>query len=312
MVQHPKTFSTHRDVVVTSVIFTHYHLKVNLRLLRSTGCVARILVLLERGHRIDASLMSAINDTGAELLFSDINVFARRADQHPHTCMNALNSMVRYEWLYPWLSEHVSEIDRVILYDGLDTFFQADPFRPLVAVHGMLLSDEELLLEQIDHRIFGGRSWIKRCFHDRPSREIAQVERGIGLCCGVIGGPATVFLKFMNFIMTGPYWGSCFVDQAIINYFFHNGTFRDSAIPITIRSHETILHTTFYGWVKIPAPDSPDMFDMAFNQREAPAIVHGCKIGVCMENFYRRCGYPKVEIPNKRKQWRPGRPFRRS
>jgi hypothetical protein len=80
MVQHPETFSTHPDVAVTSMIFTHDHLKANLRLLRSTGCVARILVPLERGHRIDASFMSVINDTGAELPFGDIDVFARRVD----------------------------------------------------------------------------------------------------------------------------------------------------------------------------------------------------------------------------------------
>jgi hypothetical protein len=45
------------------------------------------------------------------LLFGDINVFARRVDRHPHIFMNAHNSMVRYEWLYPWLSEHVFDVD---------------------------------------------------------------------------------------------------------------------------------------------------------------------------------------------------------
>jgi hypothetical protein len=38
----------------------------------------------------------------------------------------------------------------------LDAFFQAGPFRPLVAVRGMLLSDEGLLLEQIDGGMFRG------------------------------------------------------------------------------------------------------------------------------------------------------------
>jgi hypothetical protein len=69
MVQAPTVFSTSRDIVVASVIFRHPHLKVNLRHLRSTGCQARILILLENGHPLDADFPAVINETVAELIF---------------------------------------------------------------------------------------------------------------------------------------------------------------------------------------------------------------------------------------------------
>lgn len=274
-------------------------MKVNLRLLRSTGCLARIIVLLEDGHPLDTDFLLAVHETGAELVWRDPSVFIRRKVLHPvgwGARMNALVSMVRHEWFRPWLEDHIQEIDRIFIYDASDTFFQADPFREMKGVKGILLHDEGKLLHYLHRAQCGGHCWVRSCFRDRPESEMERVLMGMSVCCGTIAGDALMYLTFLRFIMSSRYWDSCFVDQAIVNYFIYNGTFRTAGILITVKSHASVLHITEgYGFVSVYPPHDTDVFDMAFHTNETPAVVHWCKMGRCARNFYRRCGFGQIE-----------------
>jgi hypothetical protein len=117
MVQPRSAHSTRRDVAVATVLFRHVHLKVNLRLLRSTGCLARILILAEEGHPIDREFRTVIGITGAELIYNSPEVFEKRLRLHQWSRMNFLISMVRHEWFRSWLENHLAELDRVFVYE---------------------------------------------------------------------------------------------------------------------------------------------------------------------------------------------------
>jgi hypothetical protein len=43
---------------------------------------------------------------------------------YPHSHMNTLIIMMRHEWFRPRLEDHVTEVDRVFVYDPSDTFFR--------------------------------------------------------------------------------------------------------------------------------------------------------------------------------------------
>jgi hypothetical protein len=299
MIQPVAAFSTSRDVVVTAVLFKHRHMKVNLRLLRSTGCLARIIILLEPNHSIDDEFFSVIHETGAEIVLSDLAVYTRRKGLHPlgwGARMNALVSMVRHEWFRPWLEEHLQEIDRIFVYDASDTFFQADPFRELADVTGLLLHDEGNSLLRLGQKECGGQCWLRSCFRDRPIAEMEHVLQGVSICCGTIAGDAVTYLAFLRFLMASRYWNSCFVDQAIVNYFLYNGTFQQAGIRTTVKSHASVLHITEgYRFVPVYGSQKSDIFDMALRANETPAVVHWCKMGRCARNFYRRCGFDQLE-----------------
>jgi hypothetical protein len=80
-------------------------------------------------------------------------------------------SMMRHEWFRPWLEAHLTEVDRVFVSDASDTFFQADPFREFANTTGLLVHDE-LVSVAVLERLRHGHSWERRCFADRPTKEM--------------------------------------------------------------------------------------------------------------------------------------------
>jgi hypothetical protein len=264
-------------------------------MLRSTGCAARILILLEEGHVIDAEFGKVIKETGAEVVFNNLQVFLHRKALHPRPGMNLVVSMLRHEWFRPWLESHIAELDRIFVYDASDTFFQADPFREFANSRGLLLHDEGIMLKTWENRMFHGKSWVRECFNDRPPDELDRVLTNMGLCCGSIAAKATTYLKMLHLMMHSHYWSKCFVDQAIFDYFVYNGTFQSAGIPVTLKSSESVLHITFYKWVPVYSAINRTIFDLSADGKTLPAVVHGCKRGLCAENYYRRCGFSSVE-----------------
>jgi hypothetical protein len=242
--------------------------------------------------------------TGAELIYNDLEVFEKRLRLHRRSAMNCLVSMVRHEWFRPWLEDYVDDVDRVFVYDASDTFFQADPFRELVNIDGLLVHDEKMWLKEWERRVLPQNPWISRCFDDRPREEINRVlKAGKGLCCGCIAAEARIYLRFLQVMMDNDHWEKCFVDQAIVDYFLYNGTFRAANLPVTVKSKESILHLTFYSWVPIYNGINQTIFDLSADGTTFPAVVHGCKAGNCARAYYKRCGFNSVE----RYVWRPPR-----
>jgi hypothetical protein len=74
-------------------------------------------------------------------------------------------------------------------------------------------------------------------------------------------------------------------DQAIVTYFVYDGTFRSGEIHVIVGSHNHGLHMTFYKWIPVYDRSARDVFDIAMDLGESPAVVHGCKMGICVENF---------------------------
>jgi hypothetical protein len=254
------------------------------------------LIFLERGHHIDLEFHSVILRTGAEVIYNDAAVFWHRAELHPESGMNCRVSMLRHEWFRPWLEAHLDEVDRVFVYDASDTFFQADPFREMRNITGLLVHYEDITLSEWDKRMFNGNSWVKRCFNDRPKKEVNRViNAGKGLCCGCIGAEARTYLRFLQIMMDNHYWTKCFVDQAIVDYFWYNQTFLAAGLPVIVKSSESILHLTFSKWVPAYNGMNMSVFDLSADGRTLPAVVHGCKYGRCAYEYYKRCGFMSVE-----------------
>jgi hypothetical protein len=234
--------------------------------------------------------------TAVELIYNDPEVFEHRLRLHKWSQMNCLVSMVRHEWFRPWLEAHVADIDRVFVYDASDTFFQADPFRELANIEGLLVHDEKLSMSEWDRGMFRGHSWVRVCFDDRPEDEVNRViDTGTSLCCGCIGADARMYLRFLRIIMDNHYWQKCFVDQAIVDYFVYNSTFLTARLPVTVKSKESILHLTFYGWIPVYNGSNTRIFDLSADGTTFPAVVHGCKAGPCAKTYYERCRFNSVE-----------------
>jgi hypothetical protein len=271
----PLSYSTRRDAVVTVAIEKEIRMDVNLMSIRSAGCRARIIVMVDKGHRFRGRVRRVIQWTGTEIFR-----FAWNRSYYRHTDLG------RSIWLYEWLQSHRREVDRIFWFDAFDVFFQSDPFKSLVSPGKMTFISEGIPLARSPRNMK-----LKRNCYGREGA--LAVRDGLVLCFGTIGGDIESYLKFLRFMVGNrTQWFGCNLDQPQLNYYLHTGAIERAGIKYEIQGcGGTVLSMSFcprgrnyfdHGGRKF--------FDMTNNGTATSAVVHHYKVnrGV-VKNYKRRC-----------------------
>jgi hypothetical protein len=122
--------------------------------------------------------------------------------------------MLRYEAELSYLRSHQGSIDRVLHSDGLDVFFQGDPFAGHVSEPLLTFVVEPHCIRPCGWN-FG---WILKCYGERSAYELAH--RFI-VCCGSIGGPADEYAKLIGLMIAQAQWHTCWAAsmyQPVLNW----------------------------------------------------------------------------------------------
>jgi hypothetical protein len=272
------SYSSRRDIAVTCAIRKHPYLGVNLMSIRSCGCRARIIVLVEYGHTFDEYFDRIVDFTNAE-----VYSFVWNQTYYRHT------DLARMIWLYDWLYEHRKEIDRVFWFDAFDVFFQSDPFKTLVAPGKMTFISEGVRIEKSRTNY----NWIRQCYGKKGAE---SVKNGWVLCFGTVGGHIDAYLKFLYF-MTGnrTRWFGCGLDQPQLNYYVHNGEVSKAGIEYQVQHcNGTVLSMSFCNRHKVHwTYEGRDFFDMSDSTTDVTAaVVHHYKhFSDVTRTYHQRCHY---------------------
>jgi hypothetical protein len=197
--------STRRDVVLASAFSTPDSAEFFVRTLRSTGCRARIVLFLSSspGH-----LLRFFRACGVE------PVVVRRI----HPTLAAAPRLARYYFYQQWLSQHRSEVDRVLHADALDVVFQSDPF-----FDGFGHSKLYIIVEPVTIR---ESHWtlqsVLQCYKD-----VSFADEALSTA-SVLGGGVRPFMEYLNGLLGGEQWRACFghsLDVAHHNFMLYSGRF---------------------------------------------------------------------------------------
>jgi hypothetical protein len=188
---------------------------VTLLSIRSSGCLARVVVATETTHVFDPHYDRVIRLTLTEVY------------RHERVEGARSNDMLRHHWIFDYLTEHVNELDHVFMMDAFDCFFHRDPFEELNWNDTMAFVDEGWLLDNSGPN--GG--WITECFGASVLSTIGHFDT---LCSGTIYGSARRFLEFEKVFLAGDLWEHCAVDQAMLNYLVYSGKLQAAGIPYMI------------------------------------------------------------------------------
>jgi hypothetical protein len=207
-------FSTNRDLLFTLAVLKDVWYDITLLSIRTCGCRARIVLVTNPTKTFEPHFERIIKMTGTEIWRREIVTGTVSTD------------MYRQWWICGFLEEHVSEFDRVFMFDAFDCFFHRDPFE-LLRYETMAFAQEGWLIK--DAGLNGG--WIESCFNRSVLMSIANQPT---LCSGTIYGPAPLFLKFVKLLTQKRWWKQCVLDQPILNVLVATGVLKSEGIPYVL------------------------------------------------------------------------------
>jgi hypothetical protein len=250
----PRTVSNERDLAVSCTIRFHPRVAECFLSLRSAGCVARIVLLVEPGHVIEPSFRYLLATARAE-------VVAMPGTGYKSVFHN------RWSWVLDYLRDHVAEYDRVLWFDSFDVFFQGDPFDVINPVNVTLFTEGVLI-----GRCPINSWWLKGCFGESLVRSVADKPLLNG---GVAAGPAGPFLKFLSIFIRKPEdWVNCSICQIHLNYLAHTGAFRRAGVGYVIRGCDAAAHLHWCPADWQPFYVNRKMYVSKLHRGKPPPIVH--------------------------------------
>jgi hypothetical protein len=208
--------SSERDAILTLAVerLTNAHFFV--RTLRTTGCRARCVFFVDSAAKSDSKpeFFTVLSGCGVQLV-----------DLGTDPIVNLTKDFLRQIVYYQFVTTNSHEIDRVLVADLFDTFFQKDPFIESFQRDRIYYSDEGYPVSH-DH---WNRLWTTEVMEnsqlifgieavaDDMKREISN--RNI-INSGVIGGEVKLFLQHLRFMLKmGDFvaWTAYCADQGYLN-----------------------------------------------------------------------------------------------
>jgi hypothetical protein len=267
-----RTFSTPRDLIVTSIFQRHPNVALTLLSIRSTGCMARVLLMAEAEHPFDAPFLRLCSDLDVQVAFFDYTPGF-------HT------DIYRSEWLLGWLSPRVSEFDRVFYIDAFDAFFQMDPFEHLVVKGMMTFVTEGVTIGNQP----GNFEMIETCF-GKPVA-VALSDREL-ICSGSLAGDPISYVKYLKILTENlTRWHSCETDQQQINVLVWSGELEKVGVGFRTEGCNGTVNSMYY-CPRYKIDIGGGFFDLSENSMFVNnAVMHHYKgWPSVVKNYYERCG----------------------
>jgi hypothetical protein len=197
--------STRRDVVLASAFSDPDSSEFFVRTLRSTGSRARIVLFLSSSS---AHLLRFFSACGVEPVVVE----------RMHPTLAAAPRLARYYFYQQWLSEHASEVDRVLHADAFDIVFQSDPFFEGFNESKLYLIIEPVTISQSHWTLQS----VRQCYTD-----VSFADEPLS-SAAVLAGGVRPFTTYLNRLLGVEKWSSCFghsLDVAHHNFMLYSGGF---------------------------------------------------------------------------------------
>jgi hypothetical protein len=187
---------------------------ITLRSLRSCDSFCRIVLFVEPETEIPIYYQETFQEVGVEMASSFF--FPPAEYRIPH--------MARFECEYMWLRNQFRNFSRVFHCDLFDSFFQISPFNWIP--HQKLV----FVMEPVN---FSECPWNSAWLHNCYGIEGRRIFQNQVVNTGSIGGPAELYLKFLEVLTGSSNWTKCRFpsgDQPIFNWLLWTGKFRENRI----------------------------------------------------------------------------------
>lgn len=194
--------STVRDLIMTATTKYSYNLQKMVRSIRTSGCVAKIVIFTTDNVKLPKSLTSC----GVEQIITNSS---KRASTSPHK--------IRWEWYYQYLQNNFNRYDRVMHVDAFDTFFFGDPFAFASDFNTLYFQQEGKTIRRCNFNT----NWLLSCHKDAKNKRIIN---NMILCSGSLIGGMNPFFQFTKLLITDDQWKNCWnagFDQGDFNYIFY-------------------------------------------------------------------------------------------
>lgn len=199
--------SSQRDVIFFYSTSIKPQLNLAIKSLRSTGCKSRIIFFYSEKY-VDPSFRYFAAFLNVEVIPNCKD--SKKREFNPH--------MLRYEFEYKWLQEHLIEVDRIFHSDSFDVFFQGDPFSRYIHYDKITFVVEPHCIRSCGWNL----AWIQQCYGN-PSK--FDMNQNFIICSGSISGSANEYLRLLHLMINTKEWKSCWypsMDQPILNWLVWN------------------------------------------------------------------------------------------
>lgn len=224
--------STIRDLIMTATTEYNINLLRLIRSIRTSGCIAKIIIFTTNNVKFPKSLLSC----GVEQIVMSPPTL--RVLQSPHK--------TRWEWYFDYLKNHPNKYDRVMHVDAFDTFFFGDPFAFASDYNTLYFQQEGQIIKNCPYN----KNWLFSCHKDAEKTKIAN---NMILCSGSLIGGFIPFFEFVKILVTHDKWSLCWkagFDQGDFNYIFYTKWKRrrnsSSLISTKLLTCEDRFMTMFY------------------------------------------------------------------
>ena len=231
-VRNDKPNSTPRDVVIGCGISRAMNMIVFLKTLRTTGCKADCVFLLDSvAYRsVKRETMKIIHNCGGIIINCGDVPYTNRFDGHNYCYVFALE----------FITINRASYDRIIICDLFDTAFQGDPFNEKFSRNKLNIVNEGATFDKRTGE--KNRQWLEAFNYYLPSSQ----ENIKYLCSGFIGASTNVMIKSLLLYLMQHKFGLGRHDQAAFNYLYLSGEFHRNGIEVVgERENEPIRHTAF-------------------------------------------------------------------
>lgn len=269
--------STPRDVVL-GVLYGYQLINVLtfVRSLRSTGSNATIVFM------VDDRFFDGVSPIYMRHLDACGVVFLNYKAIHHVGSMSPIKS--RFLLCKLFVNAFKNCVDRIVIVDVFDTYFQLDPFRQQFASDKVTLSYEN---DTLAYNV-PNADWMKQI---DPNWTLEFYEDKFVLCAGLFYGGIAPMIRFLNRYVDIMFWEQyCNKsnDQAILNFMFYHGFFDFKEVVIDLRGENIVSATK---WKFHDSPDYRNYMVLA-QSNIIPAIIHqydrSCPLIRFMNNFCKK------------------------
>ena len=246
--------SSLRDVVIGCAIGKVRNLIVFLKTLRTTGCRANCVFLLDDHayKNVSKKTIKIVTHYGGQVINCGEVLYNKPYDGHNYC----------YVFIQNFLEINKGEFDRVLICDLFDSVFQGDPFTKRFVTDALNIVDEGQMFDSIDGRT--NIQWLEAF-----NFTVSPYSKKKYLCSGAMAGPPDIVSKAINVYLMQHKFGEGRHDQAAFNFLYFSGAFKKNKIKVVSRrKNEPIRHMSEIQFSK------PELgYGTAINNEHAYALI---------------------------------------
>ncbi|OHT12402.1 hypothetical protein TRFO_17772 [Tritrichomonas foetus] len=274
-----KSFSTKRDLTITSIFYRERDVPLTLFSIRQSGCMATIVILTNKGMKFAALTTKIINCLSIKVIGVEI----------PHVLKKRHTDFIRDSMVCNFAKKYQEDFDRIFFFDAYDVFFEHDPFEYFIGDNMFFF--QEALIPIKDSPC--NRGWILDCYGNEG---LPIMGDNVVICSGTVAGSIRMFIRFYELLQKQPAWKQCAVDQGQMNFAVYSGLLTLNNVSYVIFNHAGPVHTLPHSIIHYKYYlDNPNYIYVTNANDKVAAVYHQInRFKNVTRGLYHRCNFTKI------------------